>query len=60
MLKNIKKKKKDEKTLGKNEDYFNPSKGGTNAASKIRKNNSKTKIDPNKDTAEEINIILKD
>ena len=60
-LKNIVVKKEiDDKTLDKIEDYLIQSDVGTTAASEIREIISKTKIDPNKDTAEEINIILKD
>ncbi len=60
-LKNIVIKKEiDDKTLDKIEDYLIQSDVGTNAASEIREIISKTKIDPNKDTAEEINKILKD
>ena len=60
-LKNIVVKKEiDDKTLDKIEDYLIQSDVGTTAASEIREIISKTKIDPNKDTAEEINKILKD
>ncbi len=60
-LKNIVIKKEiDDKTLDKIEDYLIQSDVGTTAASEIREIISKTKIDPNKDTAEEINKILKD
>ena len=60
-LKNIVIKKEiDDKTLDKIEDYLIQSDVGTTAASEIIEIISKTKIDPNKDTAEEINKILKD
>ncbi len=60
-LKNIVIKKEiDDKTLDKIEDYLIQSDVGTTAASEIREIISKTKIDPNKETAEEINKILKD
>ena len=60
-LKNIVIKKEiDDKTLDKIEDYLIQSDVGTTAASEIREIISKTKIDPNKDTSEEINKILKD
>ncbi len=60
-LKNIVIKKEiDDKTLEKIEDYLIQSDVGTPAASEIREIISKTKIDPNKDPTEEINIILKD
>ena len=59
-LKNIVIKKEiDDKTLDKIEDYLIQSDVGIAAASEIREIVSQTKIDPNKDTADEINTILK-
>ena len=59
-LKNIVVKKEiDDKTLDKIEDYLIQSDVGIAAASEIREIVSQTKIDPNKDTSDEINIILK-
>ena len=59
-LKNIVIKKEiDDKTLNKIEDYLIQSDVGITAASEIREIVSQTKIDPNKDTSDEINIILK-
>ncbi len=59
-LKNIVIKKEiDDKTLDKIEDYLIQSDVGIAAASDIREIVSQTKIDPNKATEEEINIILK-
>ena len=49
----------DDKTLDKIEDYLIQSDVGVAAASEIREIVSQTKIDPNKDTADEINTILK-
>ena len=49
----------DDKTLDKIEDYLIQSDVGIAAASEIREIVSQTKIDPNKDTAYEINTILK-
>jgi len=49
----------DDKTLDKIEDYLIQSDVGIAAASEIREIVSQTKIDPNKDTADEINTILK-
>ena len=59
-LKNIVIKKEiDDKTLDMIEDYLIQSDVGIAAASEIREIVSQTKIDPNKDTADEINTILK-
>ena len=59
-LKNIVIKKEiDDKTLDKIEDYLIQSDVGIAAASEIREIISQNKIDPNKSTADEINIILK-
>ena len=59
-LKNIVIKKEiDDKTLDRIEDYLIESDVGIAAASEIREVVSQSKIDPNKATAEEINIILK-
>ena len=59
-LKNIVIKKEiDDKTLDMIEDYLIQSDVGIAAASEIREIISQTKIDPNKDTSDEINIILK-
>ena len=59
-LKNIVIKKEiDDKTLDMIEDYLIQSDVGIAAASEIREIVSQTKIDPNKATADEINIILK-
>ena len=59
-LKNIVIKKEiDDKTLDMIEDYLIQSDVGIAAASEIREIVSQTKIDPNKDTSDEINIILK-
>ena len=59
-LKNIVIKKEiDDKTLDKIEDYLIQSDVGIAAASEIREIVSQTKIDPNKDAADEINAILK-
>ena len=49
----------DDKTLDKIEDYLIQSDVGIAAASEIREIVSQTKIDPNKDTTDEINTILK-
>ena len=49
----------DDKTLDKIEDYLIQSDVGIAAASEVREIVSQTKIDPNKDTADEINTILK-
>ena len=54
------KKEIDDKTLDKIEDYLIQSDVGIVSASEIREIISQTKIDPNKDMAEEINNILKD
>ena len=53
------KKEIDDKTLDKIEDYLIKSDVGVVSASEIREIISQTKIDPNKDIAEEINNILK-
>ncbi len=53
------KKEIDDKTLDKIEDYLIQSDVGVVSASEIREIISQTKIDPNKDIAEEINNILK-
>ena len=53
------KKEIDDKTLDKIEDYLIQSDVGIVSASEIREIISQTKIDPNKDIAEEINNILK-
>ena len=53
------KKEIDDKTLDKIEDYLIQSDVGIVSASEIREIISQTKIDPNKDMAEEINNILK-
>ena len=59
-LKNIIIKKEiDDKTLDMIEDYLIQSDVGIAAASEIREIVSQTKIDPNKVTTDEINIILK-
>ena len=54
------KKEIDDKTLDKIEEYLIQSDVGIVAASEIKEIISDSKIDPNKDIAEEINIILKD
>ena len=54
------KKEIDDKTLDKIEEYLIESDVGVVAASEIKKIISDSKIDPNKDIAEEINYILKD
>ena len=54
------KKEMDDKTLDKIEEYLIQSDVGIIAASEIKEIISDSKIDPNKDIAEEINIILKD
>ena len=54
------KKEIDDKTLDRIEDYLIQSDVGVASASEIREIISKTKIDPNKDLAIEINNILKD
>ena len=60
-LRNIVVKKEiDDKTLDKIEEYLIQSDVGTVAASEIKEIISDSKIDPNKDIAGEINIILKD
>ena len=53
------KKEIDDKTLDKIEEYLIQSDVGTVAASEIKEIISDSKIDPNKDIAEEINLILK-
>jgi fused signal recognition particle receptor len=53
------KKEIDDKTLDKIEEYLIQSDVGTVAASEIKEIISNSKIDPNKDIAEEINLILK-
>ena len=59
-LRNIVVKKEiDDKTLDKIEEYLIQSDVGTVAASEIKEIISDSKIDPNKDIAEEINLILK-
>ena len=55
----IVKKEIDDKTLDKIEEYLIQSDVGTVAASEIKEIISDSKIDPNKDIAEEINLILK-
>ena len=54
------KKEIDDKTLDKIEDYLIQSDVGIVSASEIREIISQTKIDPNKDLTEEINLILKE
>tara|TARA_B100001029_G_C14990999_1_gene412042 strand:+ start:14 stop:931 length:918 start_codon:yes stop_codon:yes gene_type:complete len=54
------KKEIDDKTLDKIEEYLIQSDVGVIAASEIKNIISESKIDPNKDIAEEINTILKD
>jgi len=54
------KKEIDDKTLDKIEEYLIQSDVGVVAASEIKEIISDSKIDPNKDIAEEINYILKD
>tara|TARA_B100001173_G_scaffold299750_1_gene298609 strand:- start:104 stop:1021 length:918 start_codon:yes stop_codon:yes gene_type:complete len=54
------KKEIDDKTLNKIEEYLIQSDVGVVAASEIKEIISDSKIDPNKDIAEEINYILKD
>jgi len=54
------KKEIDDKTLDKIEEYLIQSDVGVVAASEIKEIISDSKIDPNKDIAEEINTILKD
>ena len=54
------KKEIDDKTLDKIEEYLIQSDVGVMAASEIKEIISDSKIDPNKDIAEEINTILKD
>jgi len=54
------KKEIDDKTLDKIEEYLIQSDVGVVAASEIKEIISDSKIDPNKDIAEEINAILKD
>ncbi len=54
------KKEIDDKTLDKIEEYLIKSDVGVVAASEIKEIISDSKIDPNKDIAEEINTILKD
>ena len=54
------KKEIDDKTLDKIEEYLIQSDVGVIAASEIKEIISDSKIDPNKDIAEEINTILKD
>ena len=54
------KKEIDDKTLNKIEEYLIQSDVGVVAASEIKEIISGSKIDPNKDIAEEINYILKD
>ena len=56
----IVKKEIDDKTLDKIEEYLIQSDVGVVAASEIKEIISDSKIDPNKDIAEEINTILKD
>ena len=59
-LRNIVVKKEiDDKTLDKIEEYLIQSDVGTVAASEIKEIISDSKIDPSKDIAEEINLILK-
>ena len=53
------KKEIDDKTLDRIEEYLIQSDVGTVAASEIKEIISDSKIDPNKDIAEEINLILK-
>ena len=53
------KKEIDDKTLDQFEEYLIESDVGVNAASEIKEIISTEKIDPNKDTLNEINIILK-
>jgi fused signal recognition particle receptor len=53
------KKEIDDKTLDKIEEYLIKSDVGIIAASEIKEIIAQTKIDPNKDTTDEINIILK-
>jgi fused signal recognition particle receptor len=55
----IVKKEIDDKTLDKIEEYLIQSDVGTVAASEIKEIISDSKINPNKDIAEEINLILK-
>ena len=54
------KKEIDDKTLNKIEEYLIQSDVGILAASEIKEIISDSKIDPNKDITEEINVILKD
>ena len=54
------KKEISDKTLNQIEDYLIQSDVGLDASSEIKEIIAQEKIDPNKDTAEEINIILKD
>ena len=53
------KKEIDDKTLDQIEEYLIQSDVGTVAASEIKEIISDSKINPNKDIAEEINLILK-
>ena len=55
----IVKKEIDDKTLDQVEEYLIESDVGVDAASEIKEIISKEKIDPNKDTLNEVNIILK-
>ena len=54
------KKEIDDKTLNKIEDYLIQSDVGVAAAAEIKEIISNSKIDPNKDITDEINVILKD
>ena len=54
------KKEIDDKTLNKIEDYLIQSDVGVVAAAEIKEIISNSKIDPNKDITDEINVILKD
>tara|TARA_B100001093_G_scaffold31576_1_gene27294 strand:- start:90 stop:1007 length:918 start_codon:yes stop_codon:yes gene_type:complete len=54
------KKEIDDKTLDRIEEYLIQSDVGTAAAAEIKEIISDSKIDPNKDIAEEINVILKE
>ena len=53
------KKEIDDKTLNKIEDYLIQSDVGVVAAAEIKEIISNSKIDPNKDITDEINVILK-
>ena len=55
----IVKKEIDDKTLDQVEEYLIESDVGVDAASEIKEIISTEKIDPNKDTLNEVNIILK-